>query len=122
MQQRQLRIVGLPETECALLANALRSFGYDVADAASGAPPPPSIEPLAVLTPRQVEILRAVRQHAYTKEAAQALRVEPDTLETHLEHIYERLGLHHRLLAVCWACQRGFLDGADPPASRKSPT
>jgi DNA-binding CsgD family transcriptional regulator len=52
------------------------------------------------LTHREAEILRLVAQGQTNKEVAASLYVSPLTVRTHLEHIYEKLGVGNRTEAV----------------------
>lgn len=55
------------------------------------------------LTRRQAEILRLLAAERGTGEIADALFISPRTVRKHLEHIYERLGVHSREAAVAAA-------------------
>lgn len=52
------------------------------------------------LTPRESEVLHLVAQGQTNKEIAAALYVSPLTIRTHLEHVYEKLGVGNRTEAV----------------------
>jgi DNA-binding CsgD family transcriptional regulator len=52
------------------------------------------------LTPREAEILRLVAQGQTNKEIAAILYVSPLTIRTHLQHVYEKLGVGNRTEAV----------------------
>lgn len=52
-----------------------------------------SARPRPRLTPRQAEVAELALGGASMKEIASALRVRPSTVETHLRHAYERLGI-----------------------------
>ena len=52
------------------------------------------------LTYREAEILHLVAQGYTNKEVAARLYVSPLTVRTHLEHIYEKLGVGNRTEAV----------------------
>ena len=52
------------------------------------------------LTHREAEILRLVAQGKTNKEIAAVLYVSPLTIRTHLEHVYEKLGVGNRAEAV----------------------
>lgn len=49
------------------------------------------------LTPRQLEIARLVTEGMSNAEIAEALFVSPRTVESHLDHIYTRLGISSRV-------------------------
>jgi LuxR family transcriptional regulator, maltose regulon positive regulatory protein len=55
------------------------------------------------LSERQLEILRLLDQQMTNAEIAQALYLSPNTVKTHLRHIYEKLGVHDRRQAVARA-------------------
>lgn len=54
----------------------------------------------ALLTPRQLELLRAVARGGTNRQIARDLGVTEGTVRKHLEHVYERLGVHSRTQAV----------------------
>lgn len=70
------------EEERAVKAEALRTLG---------------------LTPRQAEILQLLAQGRGTDQIAGDLFISPQTVRKHLEHVYERLGVHTRAAAVAMA-------------------
>jgi DNA-binding CsgD family transcriptional regulator len=51
---------------------------------------------LVVLTPQEVRIAGMLAKGATTKEAAAALFLSPKTVEYHLRHIYQKLGIRSR--------------------------
>ena len=52
------------------------------------------------LTDREHEILGWVARGKTNKEIARILGITPNTVRTHLEHVYEKLGVHTRTGAV----------------------
>ena len=48
------------------------------------------------LTPQERQVATLVAEGATNREAAAALFVSPKTIETHLSHVYRKLGLHSR--------------------------
>lgn len=52
------------------------------------------------LTPREEEVLRQIAQGARSKEVAETLRISVPTVQTHLQHIYEKLHARSRSEAV----------------------
>jgi DNA-binding CsgD family transcriptional regulator len=52
------------------------------------------------LTPREAEIFRLVRSGLSNKEIAARLVVSTGTVRTHLENIFEKLGVHSRTAAI----------------------
>lgn len=70
----------------------------------------------AVLTPRELEILRLVADGASNRRAAEELFISEATVKTHLLHAYGKLGVNDRAAAVATAYRRGLLaiDGEPP--------
>ena len=64
----------------------------------------------ALLTRRQVEILREASRDLTHAEIAENLGVSPRTVSTHLERIYRRLGVSKPMQAVAHAIALGYLD------------
>jgi DNA-binding CsgD family transcriptional regulator len=52
------------------------------------------------LTPRETEVLLQVEQGKPNNEIAAALGMRPRTVRKHLEHIFDKLGVHNRTSAV----------------------
>lgn len=67
-------------------------------------------EPPAVLTPRELDVLRLVARGRGNKEVAAALDLSEKTVGHHLEHAFEKLGVSTRSGAVMSALTRGLLD------------
>lgn len=57
---------------------------------------------VALLTPRQWEILRVAASGKSTKEMANLLGLSTLTMKNHLGNIYQRLGVGSMLEAVIW--------------------
>jgi DNA-binding CsgD family transcriptional regulator len=70
------------EERCAASAETLRSLG---------------------LTRRQSEVLHLLARGSSTQQIATDLFISPQTVRKHVEHIYERLGVHSRAAAVAAA-------------------
>jgi DNA-binding NarL/FixJ family response regulator len=66
---------------------------------------------LPQLTPREIEILNLIGAGLENAEILQKLAIRKSTLEHHIEHIFEKIGVHSREHAIVWARQHGF--GAD---------
>jgi putative nucleotidyltransferase with HDIG domain len=75
---------------------------------ADGPPPSPEAEPCP-LTPRQLELIRALAQGRQYKEIAHDLGISPSTIRSHLHFAYERLGVADRAQAVLIAVSRGWI-------------
>src|SRR5438552_18424517 len=57
------------------------------------------------LTDREVQVLRLIARGLTNKEAANALDVSVKTVDNHLQHIYEKLGVTTRAAAAVLAMQ-----------------
>jgi DNA-binding CsgD family transcriptional regulator len=55
---------------------------------------------LALLTDRELEVMELVGEGVTNRQIAQALFISPATVRTHLEHVYEKLGVRTRTAAV----------------------
>ena len=76
------------------------------------------------LTDREAEILGLVAQGHTNADIATELFVEPSTVKTHLEHVYRKLGVRDRLMAVQRARDAGLLappTGLVPRAGERRP-
>lgn len=81
---------------------------------------------LEALTPRELEILRLATSGASVDEMARRLCISPNTVKTHLTHVYAKLGVRGRTDAVRAALHSGCLTphdicphvyGPEPPES-----
>jgi DNA-binding NarL/FixJ family response regulator len=61
------------------------------------------------LTAREVEVLQLLAFGKTNKDIAQALFIAPDTVKTHLEHIFEKLGTGDRTAAVAEAIRQNLI-------------
>lgn len=64
----------------------------------------------AMLTPRQLDVLRLLAQGASTDEIAATLHLAGTTVRNHIANILPALGVHTRLQAVLAANKAGLLD------------
>ncbi len=69
--------------------------------------------PTETLTPRELEILRLATTGVTVEEMARRLCVSPNTVKTHLTHLYAKLGVRGRTDAVRAALHAGCLTPAD---------
>lgn len=67
------------------------------------------IEQLAQLTPRELEVLRAMSEGRDTAAIAEHLYLSPLTVRTHVKHILAKLGVHSSVEAVSLALGGGRL-------------
>jgi HD-GYP domain-containing protein (c-di-GMP phosphodiesterase class II) len=64
---------------------------------------------LGTLTEREAEVLRLLAQGQSNPEIAKALVITRKTVEHHLEHIYNKIGVTCRTSAVVYAVQQGIV-------------
>jgi DNA-binding NarL/FixJ family response regulator len=65
--------------------------------------------PRAVLTPRELEIVRMVAQGLGNREVAERLFISEGTVKTHLHTIYEKVGVKGRMHLATYARENGLL-------------
>ena len=85
-----------------------------------GGSPPRLTEPLLEpLSGSEVRVLRYLPTNLSAPEIARELSVSPNTIKTHIRHLYAKFGTHHRAEAVDFARALGLLAPArTSPASR----
>jgi PAS domain S-box-containing protein len=72
-----------------------------------------SAEAEAILTPRELEVLRLIAGGANTRVIATRLVISPATVRNHVQNLLGKLGVHSRLEAVAHAVRhRALADGA----------
>ena len=59
--------------------------------------------PTSLLSERETEVLRLVREGLTNKQIAARLVISAGTVRSHLEHIFEKLDVHTRTAAVARA-------------------
>jgi DNA-binding NarL/FixJ family response regulator len=75
----------------------------------------PPEEPAHPLTDRELEVLRAAAQGLTNYDIAQQLSVSVRTVEAHLTHVYNKLGVSSRTEAVVHAMRQGWIPPEDGP-------
>jgi len=55
---------------------------------------------LAALSPREREVFHWLAQGKANEEIATILGISPHTVKNHLDHIFQKLGVHNRVEAV----------------------
>jgi HD-GYP domain-containing protein (c-di-GMP phosphodiesterase class II) len=61
------------------------------------------------LTPREVEVLRLIARGLTSAQTASELGIQPKTVNTHIEHIYAKIGASNRSVATLFAMQHGLV-------------
>ena len=62
------------------------------------------------LTPREREVLKLVADGRSAPEIGQLIHLSPATVKSHLQAIYEKLGVSERAAAVAEAMRRGLVE------------
>lgn len=62
----------------------------------------------ALLTPRELEVVRMVAQGMTSVKIAREFVISPRTVDTHVDHIRTKLGLHSRAQVAAWASNLGI--------------
>jgi len=75
----------------------------------------PPEKPAHPLTDRELEVLRCAAQGLTNYDIAQQLTVSVRTVEAHLTHVYNKLGVSSRTEAVVHAMRQGWV----PPEDRQ---
>ncbi len=75
------------------------------------------VEPL---TPRELEILRALTEGMSTPEICERLFIAPNTLRTHVQNIMGKLRVHSKLEAVAFALKYRLVDPPTPEGATAS--
>ncbi len=70
--------------------------------------------PVEPLTPRELEVLRALTEGLSTPEICERLYIAPNTLRTHVQNIMGKLHVHSKLEAVSFALRHRIVE---PPRS-----
>jgi DNA-binding NarL/FixJ family response regulator len=71
--------------------------------------------PVVPLTPRELEILRALTEGLGTRQICERLAIAPNTLRTHVQNIMGKLHVHSKLEAVAFALRHKLVE---PPRAR----
>jgi len=72
--------------------------------------PPPHRPAVSTLTARELEILQLLVRGLAQKEIAAHLHLSPKTVNSHIERVYEKLGVHSRTQAITAALRMGLAD------------
>jgi DNA-binding NarL/FixJ family response regulator len=66
--------------------------------------------PIEQLTPRELEVLRALTEGLSTPEICERLFITPNTLRTHVQNIMGKLRVHSKLEAVAFALRHRLVE------------
>jgi LuxR family maltose regulon positive regulatory protein len=99
------RHAGHRTAHASLVAEILDLLGGQGPGPAPGGPRPP-LEPL---TESEIRVLRYLPTNLSAPEIAAELYLSPNTVKTHMRHLYAKLGTHHRAEAVARARALGLL-------------
>jgi DNA-binding NarL/FixJ family response regulator len=66
--------------------------------------------PIEALTPRELEVLRALTEGLSTPEICEHLFIAPNTLRTHVQNIMSKLRVHSKLEAVAFALRHRLVE------------
>jgi DNA-binding NarL/FixJ family response regulator len=66
--------------------------------------------PVEALTPRELEVLRALTEGLATPEICERLFITPNTLRTHVQNIMGKLHVHSKLEAVAFALRHRLVE------------
>jgi DNA-binding NarL/FixJ family response regulator len=75
------------------------------------------VEPL---TPRELEVLRALTEGLSTPDICEQLFIAPNTLRTHVQNIMGKLRVHSKLEAVAFALKYRLVDPPTPEGATAS--
>jgi DNA-binding NarL/FixJ family response regulator len=67
-------------------------------------------EPIEILTPRELEIVKLIAEAHTSKEIAELLVISIKTVERHRENILEKLGMRDRVELTRYAIRRGLVE------------
>ena len=76
---------------------------------------------VSMLTPREIEVLRALATGATYPVIASRLGISPKTLRNHISNLYQKLRIYDRAQAVIVAVRGGLVDVTDSTAGAGSP-
>jgi predicted ATPase/DNA-binding CsgD family transcriptional regulator len=87
--------------EAAALMGSQRAFSLPGVERATAQP--------EGLTPREVDVLRLLAEGQSNTDIAEALCISRRTASTHVQHIYDKLGVSSRAAAATWAVRHGLV-------------
>ena len=118
LEPRPHRPAHTPDAAAAELERAARAGGLDqdavrcvLAAAGQTVKPARPVKP-AQLTERELDVLRLIARGHSIKQMAQQLTISPKTVDTHIQHIYEKIGVSSRAGATLFAVEHNVLANA----------
>lgn len=95
-----------PEMTSKLVAAYRGAAAGPIVQAQASAPP---LSPLATLSPRERDILRAIAQGASNKEIGREFGIAETTVKIHVQHILRKLGVSSRVHAAVISTESGLI-------------
>lgn len=92
-----------------VLADELTSKLVSAFRGAASPPPVVTSDPVALLSPREREILRAIAQGQSNKHIARELGIAETTVKIHVQHVLRKLDVASRVQAAVIATERGVV-------------
>jgi two-component system, NarL family, nitrate/nitrite response regulator NarL len=92
-----------------VLADELTSKLVSAFRGAASPPPAVTSDPVALLSPREREILRAIAQGQSNKHIARELGIAETTVKIHVQHVLRKLDVASRVQAAVIATERGLV-------------
>ena len=108
MTRKRVLLVTLVAMLIALGAMGMRA--RSVAAAGGQVPFHGSYSGTAILTSREVELLRLLASGLSRREVARQLFLSEHTVRHHLEHIYDKIGVRTRVAATLFAVEHDLLN------------
>jgi pimeloyl-ACP methyl ester carboxylesterase/DNA-binding CsgD family transcriptional regulator len=71
-------------------------------------------DPLAPLSPREMDVARLIALGRSNRQIAGELSISVATVERHAANIFNKLGLHSRTQVAVWVTERGLLASEEP--------
>jgi HD-GYP domain-containing protein (c-di-GMP phosphodiesterase class II) len=93
-------------------AGRLDADAVDCVLAAAGERPRRRRAEVAGLTAREVEVLRLLARGLATKQIAAQLVISPKTADSHIQHIYSKLGVSTRAAATVFAMRHDLIESS----------
>jgi DNA-binding NarL/FixJ family response regulator len=87
---------------------------WTLADPAASAETPPTPGRAHPLSPRELEVAVLIARGLTSKEVGTRLSIEKGTVDKHLEHIKDKLGINSRPQLAVWLMERGLLQPTSP--------